>query len=56
MALFGIIKRAPYSLPTVPDFQYDFHSGTEKDTSTTEGGVKMIYSSTHQSSIISEQN
>ena len=57
MAFFGVIKGAPYSLSTEPDLHYDFHSGTERDTTTTlEGGVKMIYSSTHQSSIISEQN
>ena len=52
MAFFGVIKGAPYSLPTEPDLQYDFHSGTERDTSTLEGGVKMIYSSTQGASVI----
>ena len=48
----GQLKEHQYSLPTEPDLQYDFHSGTEKDTSTSEGGVKMIYSSTQVASVI----
>ena len=48
----GQLKEHQYSLPTEPDLQYDFHSGTERDTSTLEGGVKMIYSSTQVASVI----